>query len=91
MSMYDPVLDVSDSPSTNRSASSVPVIYHYAAFRVNKEGQSAWFDGVVELNAEILSQDHYLALKKLLTSHYDIPETNFVITSLTQLGTAFRI
>lgn len=64
-----------------------PVTYHYAAFRVGKDGQTTWFDGIAGLNDVILSQEQYLGLKKLLAEHYDVPETNFVISSLTRLDT----
>lgn len=64
-----------------------PVTYHYAAFRVGKDGQTTWFDGVAGLNDVILTQEQYLGLKKLLAEHYDVPETNFVISSLNRLDT----
>lgn len=61
--------------------------YHYAAFRINKDGQTVWFDGVVGLNVAILTQEHYLGLKKLIAEHYDVRESNLVITSLTRIDT----
>lgn len=64
-----------------------PVSYHYSAFRVGKDGQTTWFDGVVQLDGAILIQEHYLGLKKMLAEHYDIPESNFVVMSLTRLDT----
>lgn len=62
-----------------------PLSYHYCAFRIGKDGSTTWFDGVVQLNVVILTQEHYLGLKKTLAEHYDVPESNFVISSLTRL------
>lgn len=62
-----------------------PIPYHYSAFRANKDGQTTWFDGVVSLNVAILTQEQYLGLKKLIAEHYDIRESNLVISSLTRM------
>lgn len=67
------------------------VSYHYAAFRAGADGRSRWYDGVIQLNGVILTQEHYQALKNTLCQHYDIREDNFVITSLSRLDTLQQI
>ena len=75
--------------AANDSATPVASLasYHYSAFRIGKDGQTTWFDGIAQLDGVILTQEDYLGLKKLLTEHYDIPESNFVISSLNRLDT----
>lgn len=64
------------------------VTYHYAGFRANKNGQSTWFDGIMSLDRLITEQTDYDSLKKIIAEHYDMPESNLVITSLAVLATA---
>lgn len=60
----------------------ITTTYHYAGFRIAKSGQSTWFDGIVSLESPIVHQTQYENLKKLLAEHYDMPESNLIITNL---------
>ena len=64
-----------------------PFTYHYSAFRVTKQGETVWFDGIAGLDAPILTQQHYGSFKKLIAEHYDVPESNLVVVSLVRQNT----
>lgn len=81
--------DLFQSVILNKSATaSTPTYtYHCAGFRVGKDGKSTWIDGVFHLDRAILDHSGYLGLKLKLSEHYDIPNTNIVLTSLSRLDT----
>lgn len=64
-----------------------PFTYHYSAFRVTKQGETVWFDGIAGLDAPILNEQQYGGFKKLIAEHYDVPESNIVIVSLVRQNT----
>lgn len=61
--------------------------YHFSGFCVGKNAEKTWIDGVIQLDVAILTQEHYLGLKKSLAERYHAAESNLIITSLNRLDT----
>lgn len=61
-------------------------IYHYAAFRTNRDGKAVWMDGLATNDNPLETDEQYSALKQVIADQNDLPVHGLVITSLSLIS-----